>query len=92
MSKEEFMPSLGTTEGDVNEQCEKRKEGVTLWKCRNCGKVLGLVSGRQVEICLKGQYQYYATLPALARCQRCKRLVKLDDTSGDENGGILCIA
>ena len=44
------------------------------WRCRRCGKLLGVVEGDRLHIQFTRGHQYIVSFPVTTVCLRCKTL------------------
>ena len=48
------------------------------WRCRRCGKLLGLVIDDRLHLRFARQHEYHAALPASCTCRGCGALNELN--------------
>ena len=48
------------------------------WRCRRCGKLLGLVLSDRLHLRFARQHEYHAALPASCTCRGCGALNELN--------------
>jgi len=60
------------------------------WRCRRCGKLLGIVEENRLHIQFARGHQYLVGLPATSACRGCKTLNELAtlEELGKENKDI----
>lgn len=73
-----FSSTVGTSASRVNQQnrksCTLRNNHIpNRWRCRGCGKVLGVRLGAFLEIAFTGGLLYRVSTPAMAICSRCHK-------------------
>ncbi len=51
------------------------------WRCRRCGKLLGLVLADRLHLRFARQHEYHAALPASCTCRGCGALNELNHTT-----------
>ena len=44
------------------------------WRCTQCGKLMGITSGRRVHIRFQQGHEYMATVPVTGTCRQCGTL------------------
>jgi len=47
------------------------------WRCRRCGKLLGIVEQNRLHIQFARGHQYFVGMPATSVCRGCKTLNEL---------------